>query len=58
MSARIKYAYLKDQTWIFRRNYPEAVAFPPSANGHRRTPTDAGFCPLNGGQRRGFGGDR
>jgi len=26
MSARIKYAYLKDQTWMFRRNYPEAVA--------------------------------
>lgn len=26
MSARIKYAYLKDQTWMYRRNYPEAVA--------------------------------
>lgn len=26
MSAQIKYAYLKDHTWIFRRNYPEAVA--------------------------------
>lgn len=25
MSIRIKYAYLKDQTWMFRRNYPADV---------------------------------
>jgi hypothetical protein len=23
---KIKYAYLKEQTWMFRRNYPEDVA--------------------------------
>ncbi|WP_238381095.1 DUF6538 domain-containing protein [Alkalilacustris brevis] len=27
MSIRIKYAYLKDQTWMFRRNYPADVRF-------------------------------
>jgi hypothetical protein len=26
MSAQIKYAYLKDQTWLYRRNYPVDVA--------------------------------
>ncbi|MGC1504039.1 MAG: DUF6538 domain-containing protein [Sulfitobacter sp.] len=26
MSASIKYAYLKDRTWIYRRNYPQDVA--------------------------------
>lgn len=26
MSATIKYAYLKDRTWIYRRNYPQDVA--------------------------------
>lgn len=26
MSARIKYAYLKHNTWMYRRSYPEAVA--------------------------------
>lgn len=26
MSVKIKYAYLKDQTWMFRRNYPKDVA--------------------------------
>ena len=27
MSIKIKYAYLKDQTWMFRRNYPADVRF-------------------------------
>jgi integrase len=26
MSARIRYAYLKGQTWLYRRNYPKEVA--------------------------------
>ena len=26
MSIKIKYAYLKDQTWLYRRNYPKDVA--------------------------------
>jgi hypothetical protein len=26
MPTKIKYAYLKEQTWMFRRNYPEDVA--------------------------------
>ncbi|MDU8914145.1 hypothetical protein [Aestuariicoccus sp. MJ-SS9] len=26
MSARIKYAYLKGKTWLYRRNYPADVA--------------------------------
>lgn len=25
MSARIQYAYLKQQTWLFRRNYPKEL---------------------------------
>ena len=26
MSAQIRYAYLKGQTWLYRRNYPKDVA--------------------------------
>ena len=26
MSNKIKYAYLKDQTWLYRRHYPADVA--------------------------------
>ena len=26
MPTKIKYAYLKDQTWLYRRNYPKDVA--------------------------------
>ena len=25
-SAQVKYAYLKDQTWLYRRHYPKEVA--------------------------------
>ena len=25
MSAQVKYAYLKGQTWLYRRNYPREV---------------------------------
>ncbi|WP_371257413.1 DUF6538 domain-containing protein [Paracoccus sp. J55] len=25
MSVRIKYAYLKQQTWLYRRNYPKEL---------------------------------